>query len=137
MVLLGRVSKLLLISVAAKHLAYSYKSMGQANVSPQQPLGSAKLLLRKAEVFATAIRVFGDYKLLQWRCNQIADTPEGEELKNKLWDQAHERNAVYLYSKFSSLAALWVKLGQYLSSRADIMPDAYLKELSKCKQKCY
>jgi len=28
---------------------------------------------------------------------------------------------------------LWVKLGQYLSSRADVMPAAYLRELARCQ----
>ena len=52
---------------------------------------------------------------------------------NDIWNQAHERNAVFLGSKFISLEGLWVKLGQYLSSRADVMPDPYLRVLAKCQ----
>lgn len=94
---------------------------------------SFSLAYRRYEVFLTATRVFADYKLLQYRCDQIDDTEEGEKLKDKLWDDAHQRNAEFLYSKFASLAGLWIKLGQYISSRADIMPDPYLKVLSKCQ----
>ena len=95
---------------------------------------SASLLYRKYEIFAIAAKVFTDYKLLQWRCDQIAaDTPEGEALVNQLWEDAHTRNARFLYARFSSLKALWIKLGQYLSSRADIMPAPFLTELSRCQ----
>lgn len=87
------------------------------------------LALRKAEIFAVATRVVADYKLLSWRCNQIED----EALKDLLWDQAHERNAKLLYAKFTKLEALWLKLGQYLSSRADVMPEPFLRELKNCQ----
>lgn len=89
------------------------------------------LLYRRGQVFYTAARVFADYKLVQWRCNQMKDADEAEI--NDLWNQAHERNAVFLGSKFISLEGLWVKLGQYLSSRADVMPDPYLRVLAKCQ----
>ena len=91
------------------------------------------LFLRKVEVFCIATRVFSDYKLLAWRCAQIDDTAEGEARKDLLWEEAHTRNAAYLYEKFSKLEALWIKLGQYLSSRADVMPAPYLRELAKCQ----
>ena len=96
-------------------------------------LSSISLTYRMYDVFYTATRVFADYKIVQYRCDQIDDTEDGEKLKDKIWDEAHERNAQFLYSKFVSLAGLWIKLGQYLSSRADIMPDPYLKVLSKCQ----
>ena len=89
------------------------------------------LLYRRGQVFYTAARVFADYKYVQWRCNQMKDADEAEI--NDIWNQAHERNAVFLGSKFISLEGLWVKLGQYLSSRADVMPDPYLRVLAKCQ----
>ena len=89
--------------------------------------GSATLglsiLARKVEVFATAARVFGDYKIVNWRTNQLGD--EDEEKKNSMWDAAHDRNAKLLAEKFMSLHALWVKMGifpiisQNIPSRSD------------------
>ena len=92
------------------------------------------LASRRFQVYTTSLKVFSDYKICQWRCNQILGTSaEEEDLKNKLWDEAHERNSLYLYNKFVSLEALWVKLGQYLSSRGDILPTPYLVHMSKCQ----
>lgn len=90
---------------------------------------SLALTLRKIEVFALATRVVADYKILQWRSAQMND---GEE-KDKLWEDAHTRNAKLLFRQFSKLEALWIKLGQYLSSRADVMPKPFLDELQKCQ----
>ena len=89
------------------------------------------LLYRRGQVFYTAARVFVDYKIVQWRCNQMTDVDE--KVITDIWNEAHERNAKFLGNKFISLEGLWVKLGQYLSSRADVMPDAYLRVLSKCQ----
>ena len=58
---------------------------------------------------------------------------DDEAQKEALWDAAHERNSKLLVEKFTSLHALWIKLGQYLSSRADVMPAAYLRELARCQ----
>ena len=93
----------------------------------------SNLLLRKLEIFSTAARVFADYKILQWKCDNMEDTPINDLRKETLWNEAHDRNAKFLFEKFTNLEALWIKLGQYLSSRADIMPEPYLKVLSQCQ----
>ena len=89
------------------------------------------LALRRLEVFYCASSVFVDYQICKWRANQLP--PSQSKLVDELWDAAHERNALFLTQRFLHLEGLWVKLGQYLSSRADVMPDAYLKSLSKCQ----
>jgi aarF domain-containing kinase len=87
------------------------------------------LLLRRFEVFYCATCVFTDYQIVKYRCNY----PISEERREELWNQAHDRNSKFLCDRFVRLEGLWVKLGQYLSSRADVMPEAYLKSLSKCQ----
>mmetsp|Transcript_39791 Transcript_39791/g.106135 ORF Transcript_39791/g.106135 Transcript_39791/m.106135 type:complete len:751 (+) Transcript_39791:75-2327(+) len=89
------------------------------------------LLYRQAKVFHASLGVFLDYKLCQWSSNRLPD--EEEEKKDSIWDRTHERNSKYLCKKFIGLEGLWVKLGQYLSSRADVMPPSYLEALSKCQ----
>ncbi|KAI8570663.1 hypothetical protein RHMOL_Rhmol01G0053500 [Rhododendron molle] len=37
-----------------------------------------------------------------------------------LWERLHERNAKRVLSSIIELEGLWVKLGQYLSTRADV-----------------
>ena len=90
------------------------------------------LFLRQSQVFLAAGSVFIDYKLCQWRCNRMAE-PKDEDKENEIWDRTHERNSKFLCKKFIALEGLWVKLGQYLSSRADVMPPSYLRELAKCQ----
>mmetsp|Transcript_34465 Transcript_34465/g.135576 ORF Transcript_34465/g.135576 Transcript_34465/m.135576 type:complete len:835 (-) Transcript_34465:3185-5689(-) len=50
-----------------------------------------------------------------------------------MWDQVNTRNAKRAYEMFVSLEGLWIKAGQYLSSRADVLPDVYIDTLSKCQ----
>jgi len=101
----------------------------RANAVSSPSGSSLSLALRKLEVFTTAARVFSDYKITSWRADQMED----EEAKKELWDAAHDRNARLLCAKFTALEALWIKMGQYLSSRADVMPAAYLRELAVCQ----
>ena len=46
-----------------------------------------------------------------------------------LWEKAHERNAKRVLNLIVELEGLWVKLGQYLSTRADVLPGAYIRLL--------
>ncbi|CAI7747139.1 unnamed protein product, partial [Closterium sp. NIES-53] len=42
------------------------------------------------------------------------------------WRRAHKRCAGSVYAAMVQLEGLWVKVGQYLSTRADVMPPPYL-----------
>jgi len=46
--------------------------------------------------------------------------------KAALWKYAHERNAMRVLIFMIEMEGLWVKLGQYLSTRADVLPEAYI-----------
>jgi len=46
------------------------------------------------------------------------------------WERSHMIAALYLRESFFSLKGIYLKLGQYISSRADLMPGPYLEELS-------
>ena len=48
-----------------------------------------------------------------------------------LWERAHERNARRVLKLIIELEGLWVKLGQYLSTRADVLPQAYIRLLKQ------
>ncbi|GAQ87218.1 ABC1 family protein [Klebsormidium nitens] len=87
--------------------------------------GSGTLLGRRLKVFAMAIAVFFDYKRLQRRSKWIKDSAKVDAL----YEAAHERNAARIFSTICALEGLWVKAGQYLSSRADVLPEAYISRL--------
>ncbi|CAK0844691.1 unnamed protein product [Prorocentrum cordatum] len=47
-----------------------------------------------------------------------------------MWEAAHERNAPRVRRVIDRLRGLWVKIGQYLSSRPDVVPAPYIRHLS-------
>ena len=62
---------------------------------------SSSLIFRKAQVFYTAAVLFADYKLCQWRCNQLPINDE--EGVNAIWSATHKRNSRFLLSTFLGL----------------------------------
>lgn len=52
---------------------------------------------------------------------------EGKEINI----EQYQKNAKHFLNTFLSLGPVYIKLGQWLSSRADILPQPYLEELSK------
>jgi predicted unusual protein kinase regulating ubiquinone biosynthesis (AarF/ABC1/UbiB family) len=51
--------------------------------------------------------------------------------KNQIDTEQFRKNARKVLDTFVSLGPVYIKLGQWLSSRADILPQPYLEELSK------
>lgn len=51
--------------------------------------------------------------------------------RSVLWEKTHERNAKRVLNLSIELEGLWVKLGQYLSTRADVLPGAYISLLKQ------
>jgi predicted unusual protein kinase regulating ubiquinone biosynthesis (AarF/ABC1/UbiB family) len=51
--------------------------------------------------------------------------------KNQIDTEQFRKNARNVLDTFISLGPVYIKLGQWLSSRADILPQPYLEELSK------
>ncbi|XP_068641683.1 uncharacterized protein [Aristolochia californica] len=76
---------------------------------------------RRLKVFTVALIIYFDYKAVQKR-EKWARRGKG----SSLWEQAHERNAKRMLNLIIELKGLWVKLGQYLSTRADVLPEAYI-----------
>ena len=95
-------------------------------------------LSRRSKVFFAAGRMFVDIKVTQRKEKKIRRelglTEEGDEdihSVEELWNAAHERNAQLAFESICELQGFWIKVGQYLSSRADVMPPQYLKVLAK------
>ena len=54
-----------------------------------------------------------------------------KQSKNEIDSERFRKNARKVLATFISLGPVYIKLGQWLSSRADILPQPYLQELSK------
>ena len=54
----------------------------------------------------------------------------GSEKKQKLLKNLHRRNALLIREKAIEMKGLMIKVGQFLSSRVDFLPDEYTSELS-------
>ncbi|KAL0009649.1 hypothetical protein SO802_004757 [Lithocarpus litseifolius] len=86
------------------------------------PMGWGNIFRRRVRVFTMALVIYLDYKVVQQRGKWTTNP-------NTLWEKAHERNAKRVLSLIIELGGLWVKLGQYMSTRADVLPDAYISRL--------
>lgn len=51
------------------------------------------------------------------------------EESDETWNDIHKLMAPFVYQSIVDISGMWVKTGQYLSSRADVMPQPYLNEL--------
>ncbi|KAL0330946.1 UNVERIFIED_CONTAM: AarF domain-containing protein kinase [Sesamum angustifolium] len=89
-------------------------------------MGWGNIYKRRVKVFSLAILIYIDYKVLQHREKWTKNSKRAD-----LWDKAHERNARRVLKLIVKLEGLWVKLGQYLSTRADVLPPAYIRLLKQ------
>ncbi|XP_077238547.1 ABC1 family protein [Tasmannia lanceolata] len=87
-------------------------------------MGWGNIYRRRMKVFTVALIIYLDYKAVQKREKWFS---RGK--KAILLEKAHERNAKRVLSLIIELEGLWVKLGQYLSTRADVLPEAYISLL--------
>jgi len=91
-------------------------------------------------VFRVALQVFVEYKWAQRQAKKRKrklglnlDDPDSDDHPElvEFWSRVHARNAARLLKQIQKLEGFWVKVGQYLSTRADVMPVEYLQTLSE------
>ena len=91
---------------------------------------------RRFEVFCVAFIVIVRMKMTRWRERMFtvdSGIPKfGQDMnEDAIWDANYEISARFLYVSILRLKGLWTKSAQYLSSRADFMPESYVRELKK------
>jgi aarF domain-containing kinase len=86
------------------------------------------LFVRQLQVYYTAVYVFLS---IQWARRVSRKYPLPEDQDEARWDKVHAANAARVFAVACRLRGFWVKVGQYLSSRGDVMPGPWVKELSK------
>ncbi|KAL8264065.1 hypothetical protein R6Q59_022195 [Mikania micrantha] len=89
-------------------------------------MGWGNIYKRRLKVFTLAFLIYLDYKALQHR-----EKLTKRSKRDGLWEKAHERNARRVLKLIVELEGLWVKLGQYLSTRADVLPESYIRLLKQ------
>jgi predicted unusual protein kinase regulating ubiquinone biosynthesis (AarF/ABC1/UbiB family) len=72
-----------------------------------------------------ALRIIISYRLFN-----IISVFIGVKRKQQLHKNLHRRNAVFFREKAIEMKGLMIKVGQFLSSRVDFLPDEYTSELS-------
>jgi hypothetical protein len=85
----------------------------------------AQLFRRSGRVYAAALVAWCDYKLMRQGLASGGGMEEGPAA-DAVWEAAHRRNAARFLRLMRDLKGLWVKCGQYFSSRPDFMPQPYL-----------
>ncbi|GAB2222960.1 hypothetical protein Droror1_Dr00017092 [Drosera rotundifolia] len=90
-------------------------------------MGWGNIYKRRVKVFGLALLIYMDYKALQQRGKWF----KSKAKEDAVWKKAHERNAKRVLQLMIELEGLWVKLGQYLSTRADVLPVAYINLLKQ------
>uniref|UniRef100_A0A0A9B4R8 ABC1 atypical kinase-like domain-containing protein n=1 Tax=Arundo donax TaxID=35708 RepID=A0A0A9B4R8_ARUDO len=89
-------------------------------------MGWGNIITRRLKVFSMALFIYFDYKAVQKRVQWVSTVK-----KNAIWTKTHERNARRVLNLMIELEGLWVKLGQYLSTRADVLPEPYINVLKQ------
>ncbi|KAH7365518.1 hypothetical protein KP509_18G032400 [Ceratopteris richardii] len=89
-------------------------------------MGWGSNIRRQMKIFTLTMMIYMDYKTVQRKVKWMS-----EAKRDKLWEATHERNAKRLLKAIIELEGLWVKLGQYLSTRADVLPEAYISHLKQ------
>jgi len=95
--------------------------------------------IRAAGVYSTALRVMVNIRVTQWRERRVKkrlgismdDEFEGHPTIDEMWERMHEANAKIVSNSIVDLKGLWIKVGQFLSSRPDIMPFPYIVHFKK------
>lgn len=142
--LLARYASTTTLPTAAAFTVVKYLLMAVPVLHHKLTMGLAH---RRFHVFGVFLVIMVRIKLVRWRetmfatNNKPADSsnnsskvvsPFGENLtEDALWEANYEVTAHFLYISIFRLRGLWTKSAQYLSSRADFMPLAYVRELKK------
>lgn len=122
---------------AAKPAAHSAEASSLRSVDLREVLVAAP---RAVRLYSAVFLLWWDYRRTGRRAERkrrelglSAKAEVGEEEPAEveaMWEAAHERNAPRVRRVIDRLRGLWVKIGQYLSSRPDVVPAPYIRHLS-------
>jgi aarF domain-containing kinase len=85
---------------------------------------------RTFRVARTGARVYLGYKRTQRRVRTWSPEAAAAE-----WERQHERAAERLYRLAIDLKGLYIKIGQFIGTRSDLVPAAYTRSLSRLQDR--
>jgi aarF domain-containing kinase len=95
-------------------------------VTAPKMLDNARRFRRSFRVARTGARIYLGYKRTQHRARRLAP-PEAEAA----WAARHDAAAESLYRLAVDLRGLYVKAGQFIGTRTDVVPAPYTRSLSR------
>lgn len=81
-------------------------------------------IFRRLLIFQVGLRVYLSTKFVPFKIKYFR--LNGTDA----WLKLHTSNAKLIHKTMVSLEGSWIKAGQYLSSRSDVMPAPYIKYFS-------
>ncbi|MEJ5222634.1 MAG: AarF/ABC1/UbiB kinase family protein, partial [Tepidiforma sp.] len=87
---------------------------------------TVRRLRRSARVGRTAARIYFGYKRTQRSARKLPP-----EAAAAAWEARHEEFAETLYRLATDLRGLYIKSGQFIGTRTDLLPEAYTRSLSR------
>ena len=81
---------------------------------------------RRLAIYRTAGKVAARYGRLK-----VPGGPRPSEVRRRYLERCHRRGARDLYQVAVHLRGGFLKFGQFVSARPDLLPEAYVTELSK------
>eukprot|EP01053_Blabericola_migrator_P007484 Blabericola_migrator_1__7483@NODE_381_length_9180_cov_88_545814_g304_i0_p1_GENE_NODE_381_length_9180_cov_88_545814_g304_i0NODE_381_length_9180_cov_88_545814_g304_i0_p1_ORF_typecomplete_len1318_score281_16ABC1/PF03109_16/2_4e32Betalactamase/PF00144_24/3_9e23Betalactamase/PF00144_24/58Betalactamase/PF00144_24/43WaaY/PF06176_11/3_1e14RIO1/PF01163_22/1_1e04RIO1/PF01163_22/5_1e11RIO1/PF01163_22/4_2e03Kdo/PF06293_14/1e06APH/PF01636_23/9_4e05APH/PF01636_23/4_2e03Pkinase_Tyr/PF07714_17/0_16YrbLPhoP_reg/ len=81
---------------------------------------------RKVRTLYTWSHLYLGFKVAQVRSRMLP-----EQQREQYWKERHSQFAHTMWSGIADLRGWWVKVGQFLSTRADLLPTEYVSELEK------
>jgi predicted unusual protein kinase regulating ubiquinone biosynthesis (AarF/ABC1/UbiB family) len=85
---------------------------------------------RRTAIYGTAAKVGGRYARLK-----LPGGTKSKEVRRRYLEKCHERGAHDLYKVAVHLRGGFLKFGQFVSARPDLLPEAYVTELSKLQDR--
>lgn len=85
---------------------------------------------RSFRVARTGIRIYLAYKYTQ---RKVRGKPR--EVREAAWERRHEQTAERLYRLAVDLKGLYIKTGQFIGTRSDVVPEPFVRSLSRLQDK--
>lgn len=86
-------------------------------------------LMRALHVYATASFAISAYVLATVWANRVLNIPKETPERDAYFNAWHKVVAPIVADRMAALKSIWVKLGQYISARADVVPKTWNESL--------
>lgn len=90
-------------------------------------LAQMRPIVRRVRVYGVTLYCLAYYRFVRSR---VQARKLDDEQANELYDKAHDKLAPWATRVFVETEGFWLKVGQYVSSRADVAPTAWVRHLA-------